>query len=883
VAKAAEPAEAAAGEPKVPVWPVPKWPAVEKLKSQNKVAEKPGDSAPIASAVVDSWDEEAEAPAKAESTADDAAGKDDSAAARQRIGSTTLSVDTDAVEEEAKELEPADEKAATVQDGCADADAAAGTAMCPSKGDGEDEAAIKNNRKELQAGGGNADSGAGNICYSVSLLKSLAKAEASQGDCPPSIPACLRNDADDAPDTPSPESSKRYKMEFLKQFKDKAACRELPVDHKIPKDIRAASFKDEKEEKEQAPRTPTAPLDEQDDWRAQGMKHQARMKEQREKEGQKGGSKTGRNSGGKGGRAERDDDRGFGRDLPKLQSSETSWALKQQETKDDKDEVVIRAMKSILNKLTLEKFDTLYAKLLESGISTKLHIEILMREVFEKATTQHHFIEMYTCLCIMLNDWLTEKNTMDDGEAVSFKRILLNQCQDSFEKNLKPPEGLSELVGEEQVEARFKYKTRMLGNIKFVGQLLINKVLSSKIIFQCIDELFFYSSEETLETLCAFLQTIGPAFDTKDWKNQDLLTGVFNKVRDIAMSKTQPVSARVRCLLKDVLDLRATGWNKKGRPSGEPEGPKRMADVKLQWAKDHAITTATTPSGASKGRSGAPATPSAAGQDSAAGDEWSTVGSTNKWKETNARLQGLASTTPVSRSNSSQLTPSNNSFTALEKRSRTTPKSSEGKSEYKRSGTDLSATTPKSTPSGKISLTARPAEAGIRLGPGASAAAASPASPSSATTPPAAAAEDSRGRSSDECRKEVSNAVKELMASHDVDEAVTRIRELKVPQRHQKVPVADIVSQALEARELNRPKLWELLVRLCSEAIFQKESLLEGMDRFFTDSYEDAIMDSPMAAKFLKEELLPALEKAPALLSPDEVAQLMEKVDAVNA
>jgi hypothetical protein len=91
--------------------------------------------------------------------------------------------------------------------------------------------------------------------------------------------------------------------------------------------------------------------------------------------------------------------------VAKLVSSETSWAAQQQKrrqnSKEDKvsDEEITRRMKSILNKLTLEKFDELYQQLVNCGISTEEHIRILIAEVFEKATMQHHFIEMYTLLC----------------------------------------------------------------------------------------------------------------------------------------------------------------------------------------------------------------------------------------------------------------------------------------------------------------------------------------------------------------------------------------------------------------------------------------------------------------------------------------------------
>merc|ERR1719494_1575989 len=81
--------------------------------------------------------------------------------------------------------------------------------------------------------------------------------------------------------------------------------------------------------------------------------------------------------------------------------SASSWSAQCRKKPDeDPEKVFVRRMKGIMNKLTIEKFDTLYAQLLECGFTKKEHIQALMKEVFEKATTQHHFIEMYTKLCM---------------------------------------------------------------------------------------------------------------------------------------------------------------------------------------------------------------------------------------------------------------------------------------------------------------------------------------------------------------------------------------------------------------------------------------------------------------------------------------------------
>merc|ERR1719443_1621695 len=91
------------------------------------------------------------------------------------------------------------------------------------------------------------------------------------------------------------------------------------------------------------------------------------------------------------------------------------------------DEDVVRSIKGILNKLTLEKFAPLYGQLVSCGMSTIFHVEQLIREVFDKATTQHQFIDMYADLCEQLHEFFTDNPIGNDRNA--FKKILLHECQ----------------------------------------------------------------------------------------------------------------------------------------------------------------------------------------------------------------------------------------------------------------------------------------------------------------------------------------------------------------------------------------------------------------------------------------------------------------------
>merc|ERR1712232_1072608 len=91
---------------------------------------------------------------------------------------------------------------------------------------------------------------------------------------------------------------------------------------------------------------------------------------------------------------------------PVLIETENAWSAQQKlRTKSSgsdgkSDEQIIRDMKSILNKLTMKKYDVLYQQILSCGMSTVEHVMILIDEILEKVQSQHHFIQMYCQLCV---------------------------------------------------------------------------------------------------------------------------------------------------------------------------------------------------------------------------------------------------------------------------------------------------------------------------------------------------------------------------------------------------------------------------------------------------------------------------------------------------
>lgn len=241
--------------------------------------------------------------------------------------------------------------------------------------------------------------------------------------------------------------------------------------------------------------------------------------------------------------------------------SEDSWLAKQRNRDasgtPDEDANMVRAARSILNKLTIEKFDSLFEQLTMCGIKRPHHISLLMREVFEKATTQHHFIPMYAELCIQLEkDPRILAVVENTDQSQSFRRLLLNQCQQVFEQVLEPPANDSD-ADEEMLFCR---KQRALGNMKLIGHLLTHGMLSPNLFVECCDEMMRKREQcpEALEALVALVMVAGPKFDYSAWPFYGRLGQVFADMG--ALTKDKSVAPRMRFLIRDVLDARVAGW-----------------------------------------------------------------------------------------------------------------------------------------------------------------------------------------------------------------------------------------------------------------------------------------------------------------------------------
>jgi hypothetical protein len=249
----------------------------------------------------------------------------------------------------------------------------------------------------------------------------------------------------------------------------------------------------------------------------------------------------------------------------RLASSPLSWAAQQRSRKTGHmiadSEVppleVARMARALLNKLTKERFESLSKQILALPLSTNPQLAAVAAEIFETATTQDGFRSLYVDMCKRLDIHLAEM--AGDVGGKSFRKALVNECQKTFEQSLQPQDltMFEGMASDERFELESKIKSRRLGNIRFIGELLVCRLLAHKLMIPIIHELL-NGDEMALELLIALLRIVGPAFDQKSSQYRGVLQDAFATLQHKKSGKS--VSSRLRFQLIDLFDARASRW-----------------------------------------------------------------------------------------------------------------------------------------------------------------------------------------------------------------------------------------------------------------------------------------------------------------------------------
>jgi len=129
-------------------------------------------------------------------------------------------------------------------------------------------------------------------------------------------------------------------------------------------------------------------------------------------------------------------------------------------------------------------------------------------------------------------------------------------------------------------------------------------------------------------------------------------------------------------------------------------------------------------------------------------------------------------------------------------------------------------------------------------------------------------------------RDGIKATVKELSLSHEVSEAVQRIRELRIPEENQAAEFVALLAVISEEGNANsRPVCFRFAAKLFLDGVLSKSQLPAAIVKFFL-KYEDLRCDTPTLPKILLTECLPALEElVPAgILAQDQLEAFAKRI-----
>lgn len=340
--------------------------------------------------------------------------------------------------------------------------------------------------------------------------------------------------------------------------------------------------------------------------------------------------------------------------VEKLKRSENAWK-RDRESEDEKTRKV-KEVRSLLNKLTLEKFDKIFKQIVDIDISSMDTLVGIVKEIFEKPLYEPKFSSMYAELCRRLDNTIQPILEKKEPKGTfNFRKILLFNCREEFTrfanssankendpaskdssdkekadskekendtKEESDVEKKDDTTGESKDDAgekknkeptpqekeddelkAVKAKRRMLANVRFIGELFLKDLLKENIIHKhCIQKLLALANEsmeeDVLEAVCKLISNTGAKLSSNAGAI-DYINRYFAVL--VGYSRDKNVPARIRFMIQDLVDQRQNGW----KVRREEVGAKTIAEIHKDIAeKERAKQEAQNAIRDRRGRSG---------------------------------------------------------------------------------------------------------------------------------------------------------------------------------------------------------------------------------------------------------------------------------------
>ena len=207
-------------------------------------------------------------------------------------------------------------------------------------------------------------------------------------------------------------------------------------------------------------------------------------------------------------------------------------------------EQLLREVRSILNKVTPENFNSLEMKFLSLPINTEERlikvVDLLYNQAVIFSRRAPNFSEVYAELSLGCSQFEVPVIVNGIEGNVDFISLLFRKTKEVFKKD---PEN------EDQ--------SKILGNIRFIGELFNCGLIEEESMHTIIGQLIRRSNTQTfhLESLCILLATVGKELEQAEGNTMDKYIDHLEKILE-----DRNLSPRIQFYLRDIIDLRANQW-----------------------------------------------------------------------------------------------------------------------------------------------------------------------------------------------------------------------------------------------------------------------------------------------------------------------------------
>eukprot|EP00045_Choanoeca_perplexa_P012984 m.144611 g.144611 ORF g.144611 m.144611 type:complete len:780 (+) comp16201_c0_seq8:41-2380(+) len=258
-----------------------------------------------------------------------------------------------------------------------------------------------------------------------------------------------------------------------------------------------------------------------------------------------------------------------------------------------------RQARSLLNKLTVEKFEAVSQQILQLRLRSEDDVQGLAALICDKACQDEPFAMLYSELC----ERFTQVKVDD---YPNFPQHLRQHCQQLFATRLNPIVDALEanvVVDRDDREAQRRYTNAVASIkrnavkhskalVKFINELALWGCISQEELQTCLSELFDAKPssarvlrESDLEVAAIMLTNMGPHLDSS---NQADFAPYFAMAAEAAVDPT--VTKRVQFLFQDLLELQRAKWVDRPLVQARTLVPRSLKEIRLEALQEQIRT-----------------------------------------------------------------------------------------------------------------------------------------------------------------------------------------------------------------------------------------------------------------------------------------------------